>query len=466
MNMSRYLKGLLSIQCIVFGLLINIALAQDVTKFPLKVSDNKRHLVDQNNKPFLINADAGWWAFTKVSVDESVEYMKMRKAQGFNSIQVQLTPQINVKNLNGDLPFLGDNDFTQPNEKFFEHSDLMFKKAEELNMFLIVAPIWIGCCGEDWGGVYPDGRPKPIKANGKDKCRQFGRWLGERYGKFQNVMWIMGGDNNPGNDREEVRQIALGLKETAKHQLVTYHASATLSSTDVWKKTETWIDIVMVYTYYGGKMGTWTPHHPEVYTVCLKEYNRYPGPRPFFLGESQYEGGSGNDDGTAQHARRQAYWSILGGATGHCYGSPVYSFKPNWRDYIDLPGANHLKHFYTLFSTRNWHDLVPDQENSLIASGNGIPGGPLFITAATTTDGKLALVYIPPGSSINRRLIVNLNKLAGPVKARWYDPTSGSYRHVVGSPFTKKTYQEFVTPGKNATGETDFVLVLESNIKN
>ena len=36
-----------------------------VSHFPLKISKNGRYLTDQLDKPFLLNADAGWLLFQK-----------------------------------------------------------------------------------------------------------------------------------------------------------------------------------------------------------------------------------------------------------------------------------------------------------------------------------------------------------------------------------------------------------------
>jgi len=70
-----------------------------------------------------------------------------------------------------------------------------------------------------------------------------GRWLGQRYGKFNHVMWILGGDIDPDNARSEIRALGLGLKESAPQQLITYHASSSHSSTDIWPADEQWLDL-------------------------------------------------------------------------------------------------------------------------------------------------------------------------------------------------------------------------------
>ena len=58
--------------------------------FPLKISENKRYFITQQNKPFLYHAETGWQIFTQLTTEEAVEYLAFRKSQGFNTIQVQI----------------------------------------------------------------------------------------------------------------------------------------------------------------------------------------------------------------------------------------------------------------------------------------------------------------------------------------------------------------------------------------
>ena len=210
-------------------------------------------------------------------------------------------------------------------------------------MLLAIAPAWSGCCGEGWAGKEKDGAPKPLNTNGAEKSRELGRWLGQRYGKFDNVMWILGGDNDPNNAREEIRALGLGLKDTAPRQLITYHAASSHSSTDVWPADEPWLDVSMVYTYFRGFNKAWNKNQPDVYEVSHAEFAKLPV-RPFFLGESTYEGEHG-DWGSAVQARKQAYWCVLGGGFGHAYGSPNWNFPTNWREVLELPGAQQPETF-------------------------------------------------------------------------------------------------------------------------
>jgi hypothetical protein len=71
-----------------------------------------------------------------------------------------------------------------------------------------VAPLWAGCCREGWAGKDEQGAWLPLNANGPIKCRELGRYLGRRYSQFHNLLWILGGDNDPHESREVIEQLA------------------------------------------------------------------------------------------------------------------------------------------------------------------------------------------------------------------------------------------------------------------
>lgn len=97
--------------------------------FPLKVSDNRRYLVDQNSQPFLYHADTGWQLIWNLTKDEAEQYLENRKQKGFTAIQVQLLPhRVNQTNRYGHNPFTAPGDFTNPNPDYFQHVDWMLQE--------------------------------------------------------------------------------------------------------------------------------------------------------------------------------------------------------------------------------------------------------------------------------------------------------------------------------------------------
>ena len=67
------------------------------------------------------------------------------------------------------------------------------------------------------------------------------------------------------------------------------------------------------------------------------------------------------------------------------------------------------------------------------------------------------MAYLPNPRTVS----VDMTKFSGKMKARWYDPTNGVFSTIVGSPFLNVGTQTFTPPATNASGDGDFVLVLE-----
>jgi hypothetical protein len=68
------------------------------------------------------------------------------------------------------------------------------------------------------------------------------------------------------------------------------------------------------------------------------------------------------------------------------------------------------------------------------------------------------MAYVPS----QRTFSVDMSQFSGPATTRWYDPTSGTYLPITGSPFANAGTQTFTPPGGHSDGTTDWVLVMES----
>jgi hypothetical protein len=436
---------------IILFLLLAVFYAQAQVVFPLKYSANKRYFTDQNGKPFLYHADTGWQIFTQLTTEEAVEYLAFRKSQGFNTIQVQVVMSPEQVSRYGQQPFHGDNDFSKPNEAYHDHIAKIIGKADSMNLLVVMSQPWLGCCKEGFGGT-PD---KPILKNGVAKNRQYGQYLGKKFSKFKNLLWIAGGDNDPKEDRLPLVAFIEGLYETApKHQFITYHASPPHSSTDLFQYAP-WLGFSFIYTYWREKPNDWTVPElqPHVYEAAIREWAKS-DIMPFVLGESQYEGlglDKENDMGNPHIIRRQAYWTMLCGGAGHAYGTNIWYFPPTWRNIMRYEGATHLGYFIKLFESLPWWTLSPDMRHQAVVDGYGEWTKPNYVTAAVSEDKKLMVAYIPQIQSIK----VDFNYLSGATfKCTWFNPRNGKKE----KEFTvdKKTVQR-MSP---ANGE-DWVLIVE-----
>ena len=109
-----------------------------------------------------------------------------------------------------------------------------------------------------------------------------------------------------------------------------------------------------------------------------------------------------------------------------------------------------------------WWELVPSGHGGseeLVVAVGGLASGENYVAAAATPNGKLLVAYIPPAHSGS--VTIDMTAMKPRVRGRWYDPTTGKYADIPGSPFSNKGTHEFTPPATNSTGEGDWVLVLE-----
>jgi len=85
----------------------------------------------------------------------------------------------------------------------------------------------------------------------------------------------------------------------------------------------------------------------------------------------------------------------------------------------------------------------------------------LVLLLALADDGGWALAYLPAGGTIE----VDLGRLRGPVGPQWFDPSSGKSILAEGPLFANRGRRSFTAPGKNADGDSDWVLALETETK-
>ena len=88
----------------------------------LKISENKRNLVKENDERFIWLADTNWTMPQRIKFDDIEFLMKKRKSQGFTVLQiVALDPEQDkeIRNPLGEKALLNDN-LNTPNENYFK----------------------------------------------------------------------------------------------------------------------------------------------------------------------------------------------------------------------------------------------------------------------------------------------------------------------------------------------------------
>lgn len=428
-----------------------IAPASATPTFPLKASTNNRYLVDQGNVPFLMAGDSPQALIGNLTQAEAETFIANRRAHRVNTLWINLLCNDSTgckpdgSTFDGIAPFIVPGDLATPNPAYFQRADEMIRLAATYGMLVILDPI------ETVGWL------NTLKANGVPKAFAYGQYLGNRYKDFPNIIWMHGNDfqswRNPVHTAL-VQAVALGIKDVDPNHLHTVQLNfLTSSSLD----DPSWAPIIglnAAYTYY------------PTYAQLLKDYNR-PEFKPVIMAEANYEfeHNPNTDGGSTQILRRQAYWSMLSGVAGQLYGS-LYTWRlaPGWQAHLDTPGIVQFAHMSQLFGARKWHELVPDQDHTVVIRGrgkystNGSMATNTYATAARTPDGSLVMAYMPTV----RPIMIDMSKLSGAATARWFDPTNGSYVTAGGSPFINMGGRRFIPPGNNSAGDGDWVLILEA----
>ena len=399
---------------------------------PLRLSENHRYLVGRDGAPFLLQGDAAWSLIANLSREDAAAYLRDRAARGFNAVVVNLIEHKFAKNaprnLYGDSPFPDMNDWSVQNEKYFAHADWVIREAARNGEVVLLFPAYLGYVGTDEGFV------NEVMANGPEKLLSYGQFLGRRYRDFDNIIWVMGGDRDPGPAREDIDMIAFGIRQFDRRHLFTAHCHS--DSDPVEQYPGPWLDVIGTYAYQ------------IVHEALIGNYNRRPV-MPFFMLETIYEG---EHNSSQVQVRRQAYWTALCGGFGQVMGNfPIWPFSPGWRASLGSPGSLGSEHWGKLFRSRAWYGLVPDQDHRIVTGGLGEFWGLDYLTAAASPNGNLLIAYMPS----ERTVTVDTAKLArGQTHAWWFDPRTGQASSI--GIFATDGPRTFTPPGPG-----DWVLVLD-----
>ena len=431
----------------------------------LRVSDNKRYLVHQDNTPFFWLGDTAWELLHRLNRDEADQYLKRRAAQGFTVVQaVALAEFDGLKEPNpyGETPLV-NNDPTTPNEAYFAHVDYIIDRAAGYGIAIAFLPTW----GDK---LFKSGWGQGPEIFTEANARVYGRYVGNRYKNRDNIVWVLGGDRNPRDGSTDVavwRAMAEGIQDGVgggDKALITYHPqpNGMDAGSGKWFNNEPWFDLNM---HQNGHCRA-TP----VYDFITASYNRQPT-KPTLDAEPIYEDHpvcfNVNDLGTsnAYDVRQYAYLDLFAGAFGHTYGChdiwQMYSAarpavnNPHmfWQQAMELPGANQMAHVRKLMTARPLLERIPDQ--SLIVENNLGPAERIQATRGR----DYAFVY----SSVGKPFTVNPGHISGEtITATWFNPRTG--KTTPAGTCSNQKPQQF-TPPDSGYGH-DWVLVLDDAAKN
>jgi hypothetical protein len=417
--------------------------------FITSVSADGRYLVDQYGKPFYVRGDSPWSLPVDLTPDEAATYFSNRQTYGVNALIVSALgatanggPHDDGRTIDGIRPFV-DKDVTMLEPSYWDRLHSYVTLARNAGMTVLLYPIDSWVIGQSFV-------PSSI-----EQCEQYGKAVALRFRDLPNIVWMSGGDYIPntddiakGSDADHcINQMVRGIRSTGDNRLFSIQLQASNSTDNAYWAPR--VDWNFVYTY------------PPSFTQLQRAYRTSP-PRPAILGESNYEGENNQPETpptTPESLRRQALWAPTSGGSGNFYGSDDWELLPGWQGRLDSAGIAEARTIWNLIEGLQWWRLVPDTDQGLVTSGKGdcSPGDVDVlnrdcVTAAKSAEGDLAVIFVPTARSLG----IDSTQLKPDAVFEWVDPVSGARQAADSQP-------TYTTPGVNAGGDTDWLLIARSS---
>lgn len=408
--------------------------------FPLSITAGERFLRDKNGNPWFMQGTTPWSLAVQRTTSEITQFLANTAQKGFNTIlfnaiehyYTSQTPE--YLNVAGQAPFTTMTDFASAfNESYWSVVDHIVNECLRLNIFCVINPAYLGYSGTE------EGWDTEVGAESDADLRTYGTRLAQRYPQ-PNVGWSLGGDQTPGTTlRNKQAQILTGIRSVSTAYIVTAHAAPQTPSYPTWGS----VTGVNLHTAYA--------ETAEVFAQCLTEFTRTQAP-PFVMIEAIYEQ-ERSPAISAAGLRRQSYQAICAGAKGQFFGNNPewhqesfrrpYSYTGTWITNQDSTGRQQQAYVKQLIDSIRWWTLEPKTGTELVTTAQG--SGDTRICPALASDGQQALIWRTSAGSVT----VNMAAMSIPsVRARFYDPTTGTFSTVSGSPFPASGTRSIAWPGE------------------
>jgi len=435
-------------------------------RFIKKVSRHGRFFRDQKGRPIMLRGDTAWGLVFNAGrygggstwKSDIKSYVTARAAKGFNTVYVAaLGNTINGGKydtgatwdgispwVGGSTGDLGPNVGTL-NDGYWKRVDYLMKTARDVGVTVMLDVIYGNDIGDGGPGALTDDGVPPSDA----KMRRYGRMLGNRYKKFPNLIWMIGGDYFGGPDAK----IALTLKAIRRA------GARQLISVEYWGHSSSYVGKL------GRKFANWADvySYAPTYRWCQKAWTRKA--RPLVWADGYYDQNAGASNNLLY--RQELGWALTSGSRGSVYGSEaVWSW-----DSGSLAAAKHpsraahqmVSAWKAVARLHHWYRLVPDFGSGRVLTGDRgtkitsddsytSPSND-YLTGSITRDGTLGLIYLPRGGTAH---VTWAHMAAHHRRAAWLDPSNGDTRRV------KAGRSAYTAPHDNAVGQPDWYLVLRA----
>lgn len=377
----------------------------------ITISNNKRTFL-KKGKSFFYLADTCWSAFTNIQEQDWIEYLKKRKYQGFNTLQINILPQWDRSRSHLSLlPFLIDEhekfDFSILNEDYFRHAQWMAKTAHDEGFELALVILWSNYVSGTWASELSKTMEEGENIFPPEFLQQYFDKVIETFDQFKPI-WVIGGDTDFLTNEATNTYVKTFnyFKKYSPSTLKTIHVRGRFI--DIPEAIEGLQDF---YFYQSGHNSS---HFEMPYTLA-EAFSNKKRKLPIINSEPCYEqmGYSRHVYGrfTRRDVRRAAWQSILSGAcAGVAYGAHgIWSWQTSdsefssdigeafdapmsWLEAINFPGATDYGFVRQFLELNNIDNLIPYQELLI----NGDPS----IRIARSDKNDWIMIYVPSNTTI------------------------------------------------------------------
>lgn len=427
----------------------------------LRVSENGRYLM-QGDAPFFWLGDTAWLMLQKLGGEELRTYLRNRREKGFNVIQTVLIHTLSGEPENGASPAPGVRDVREAS--YWDFVNMALDMAEELGLWLGLLPAW--------GSLVKEG------VLNRDNIAGYADFLGRRFQKRSNIIWILGGDIRGDDGRDVYSLEARILKQYNPERLMAYHPFGRTSSS-LWFHDEEWLDFNMFQSghrrYDQASLGEWDDNggketfFGEDNWRYVERDHSHDTVKPTLDAEPSYEGipqglhNPRNPYWEEWDVRRYAYWSVFAGAAGHTYGSNAimqfyteaegkgsYGVREVWQDAMHHPGAAQLRYLKELMESVDFVNGRPDDRLLLYGQKER------YHRIAVFAGEGYVFCYDYSGDPFLLDLKGYMHR---PMDAYWMNPQDGSYSYIT----TLQGVEKYLAnPVARKGRANDWVLVLRA----
>jgi hypothetical protein len=390
--------------------------------FPIRSSGNLRYPVDSNGNPFLINGESAWLLFQSATSSEADTYIADRAGRGFNAVLLQLFGHYdhipNSPNTMANVaPFTTAGNLSTVNSSYLDYCYDVAGRLVSNGIMPFIAGLYVG------HDETTEGWDDDMIASTDSIVRGLGKSVGNRF-KDLPVVWINAGDQLPtGTLLSRCRAFADGVLETHRGGWHTAHNGRTNPGHAAFG-SDGWFKLNDAYT-----------QEEDQISLSWDCWNRSPT-LPFFDIEDRYVD-SPFVSMSRQALRAQAYWSKLAGCAGRFFGDEhIWLFRGSsigsteWQNRLNSVYVQDVTRWYEFFKPIAWHELVPDQDSSVLTSGRGTLDTSTQAACARAANGNLIVSYFPT----SRSYVIDATKMSGTFRGRYFDPQAGTYSDVAGGP--------------------------------